>query len=95
LTKIFGSPYNGTYFLAFTIFALGIFRDYIYHLGLKTQPSAASLSIPEIKYLGAALIGAGQILVITSIWALGLTGTPSQSVRLRVLRLSDFSTLFE
>jgi methylene-fatty-acyl-phospholipid synthase len=27
MTKIFGSPYNGCYVLAVTIFSLGIFRD--------------------------------------------------------------------
>lgn len=29
LTKLFGSPYLGCYFLAVTIFGLGIFRDFM------------------------------------------------------------------
>lgn len=75
LTKYFGSPYRGTYFLAFTIFSLGIFRDFVYERALRSQPTSVTLEIWQIKYAAGALFGFGQLLVITSIWALGLTGT--------------------
>lgn len=72
LTRIFGSPYYGCYFLAITIFALGIFRDHLFRLALADQPFYAPIHQP---LLGYALIGIGSVLVLTSMWALGVTGT--------------------
>ncbi|KAI9928529.1 hypothetical protein ASPWEDRAFT_148973 [Aspergillus wentii DTO 134E9] len=72
LTRIFGSPYNGCYFLAFTIFTLGIARDHVYQLALTDQPYYAPVHQP---LLGGALFGFGSILVLSSMWALGVTGT--------------------
>ena len=72
LTRIFGSPYYGCYFLAFTIFSLGIFRDHLYQLALADQPYYAPVHQP---LLGSALFAAGSILVLTSMYALGVTGT--------------------
>ncbi|KAI5449871.1 Phosphatidyl-N-methylethanolamine N-methyltransferase [Naganishia albida] len=75
MTKIFGGPYNGTYVLAVIIFSLGIFRDLIYEKALLAQPVSPALAAPLVRYAGAALFVVGQVLVITSIWALGITGT--------------------
>ncbi|GHJ89061.1 hypothetical protein NliqN6_5463 [Naganishia liquefaciens] len=75
MTKMFGGPYNGTYVLAITIFSLGIIRDLIYDKALLAQPASAVLAQPVIRYAGAALFVVGQVLVVTSIWALGITGT--------------------
>ena len=72
MTKAFGSPYRGCYALAVAIFSLGIFRDYLYTEALSEQPFT-----PEIYYptVGAALFAVGNVLVLSSMWALGVTGT--------------------
>lgn len=72
LTRIFGSPYYGCYFLAITIFSLGIFRDYLYSLALDSQPLYPPIHQP---ILGAALFALGNTLVLSSMYALGVTGT--------------------
>ncbi|KIV88248.1 hypothetical protein, variant [Exophiala mesophila] len=72
LTKIFRSPYYGCYALAVTIFSIGIIRDHFYTLALDDQPVYPLLHQPE---LGAGLFLAGNVLVLSSMWALGVTGT--------------------
>jgi phosphatidylethanolamine N-methyltransferase len=72
LTKIVGSPYTGCYILAVTIFSLGIFRDHLYRQALDDQPYYAPLHQPIHAYI---LFAAGNILVLSSMWALGVTGT--------------------
>ncbi|PLN80898.1 phospholipid methyltransferase [Aspergillus taichungensis] len=73
LTRIFGNnPYYGCYFLAFTIFTLGIVRDHIYQLALEDQPYYGPVHQP---ILGGALFAVGSVLVLSSMWALGVTGT--------------------
>ncbi|KAI5965193.1 OPI3 [Candida pseudojiufengensis] len=76
LTKIVGSPKLGCYLLAITIFSLGIIRDSIYHNFLLNQPTFQPfLNSIIIKSLAIALFGFGNILVISSMWVLGVTGT--------------------
>lgn len=72
LTRIFGSPYYGCYFLAFAIFSLGILRDHLYQLALADQPYYAPVHQP---ILGSVLFGFGSVLVLSSMYALGVTGT--------------------
>ncbi|KAI9869960.1 MAG: Phosphatidyl-N-methylethanolamine N-methyltransferase, partial [Watsoniomyces obsoletus] len=72
LTKTFRSPYYGCYFLAVTIFGLGIVRDYLFNSALDSQPFYPTLYQPMLGYV---CFGAGQVLVLTSMWALGVTGT--------------------
>ncbi|THC98213.1 hypothetical protein EYZ11_002295 [Aspergillus tanneri] len=72
LTRIFGNPYYGCYFLAFTIFTLGIARDHVYQLALDDQPFYAPVHQP---ILGGALFAIGSVLVLSSMYALGVTGT--------------------
>ncbi|KAL1856055.1 Phosphatidyl-N-methylethanolamine N-methyltransferase [Paecilomyces lecythidis] len=72
LTRIFGSPYYGCYFLAVTIFSLGILRDHLYNEALNDQPYYAPLHQPLLAYV---LFAAGNVLVLSSMWALGVTGT--------------------
>lgn len=77
LTKIcFNSAKLGCYVLAITIFSLGIYRDHVYHQALETQPTYQPLidSI-IIKSLAIALFAFGNVLVISSMYALGVTGT--------------------
>lgn len=76
LTKLAGgNRYLGCYILAATIFSLGIFRDYLYEQALREQPVCPYLDQPLFKALGAASFAWGNILVLTSMWALGVTGT--------------------
>lgn len=72
MTKIFGSPYNGCYALALTIFSLGIFRDSLYKTALDEQPLYPPLHQPAA---GIACFVTGNVLVLSSMWALGVTGT--------------------
>jgi len=72
LTKIFRSPYYGCYALAITIFGLGIFRDHLFSNALDDQPIYPPLHQP---ILGVALFLVGNVLVLSSMWALGVTGT--------------------
>ena len=66
----------GCYVLAITIFSLGIYRDHVYYQALETQPTYQPLidSI-IIKSLAIALFAFGNVLVISSMYALGVTGT--------------------
>ena len=58
-----------------TIFSLGIFRDYLYSECLVNQPSHPLLLEPIVKYASIPLFLFGNVLVLTSMYALGLTGT--------------------
>ncbi|ORY76303.1 phospholipid methyltransferase-domain-containing protein [Protomyces lactucae-debilis] len=74
MTRILG-PYNGCYLLALTIFSLGLIRDHFYLEALKVAPtSPLLLSLPH-KAIGAVFFGLGNLLVVSSMWALGVTGT--------------------
>lgn len=76
LTKIAGGAYRGCYLLAFTIFSLGIYRDHVYHNALLEQPTYLPLvESPLVKALAIATFGFGNVLVLSSMWALGVTGT--------------------
>lgn len=89
---MFGDKYRGCYALAVMIFALGIVRDYLYALGtfetltkrferaLASQPAMTELQAPAVKYFGAALFLMGNTFVLSSMWALGVTGTYLGSV---------------
>lgn len=58
-----------------TIFSLGIFRDLLYERALRAQPSHPLLETALATYVAYALIAAGNVLVLSSMWALGVTGT--------------------
>ncbi|KAI1337023.1 phospholipid methyltransferase [Xylariaceae sp. FL0016] len=76
LTKLFGGrSQTACYALATTIFCLGLVRDGLYERALRHQPSYPLLEAPEAKYLAYALIAAGNTLVLSSTWQLGITGT--------------------
>ena len=65
----------GCYGLALTIFLLGIIRDMIYERALRDQPTHPLLLSPISQALSVALVASGNILVLSSMWALGITGT--------------------
>ncbi|KAH8105712.1 phospholipid methyltransferase [Phellopilus nigrolimitatus] len=80
LTRIFGGNAKwGCYFLAFMIFSFGILRDSLYHHALSEQPSRPLLpnDAPfNLHFLVPILLFVvGQTFVITSTYALGITGT--------------------
>ncbi|KAI9019569.1 phospholipid methyltransferase-domain-containing protein [Phycomyces nitens] len=76
LTKLAGgNPYYGCYALAVTIFSLGIIRDYIYNAALASQPTHPILESTLAQGLAAVFFATGSVLVCTSMWALGVTGT--------------------
>lgn len=76
LTRLFGGNRQiACYFLAATIFSLGIVRDLLYERALRNQPSHPLLDTDLATYIGYALIGCGNILVVSSTWQLGITGT--------------------
>jgi len=76
ITKLFGgNSRNGCYALAVTIFSLGILRDYIYHTALTAQPSHPLLAQPLVHLSALPLFLTGNVLVLSSMWALGVTGT--------------------
>ncbi|ADV24242.1 methylene-fatty-acyl-phospholipid synthase [Cryptococcus gattii Ru294] len=75
ITKVVRSPLVGCYLLAITIFSISAFRDHLFLGAVKDQPSLAILGHPAIKAAAIALFASGQTFVITSMWALGVTGT--------------------
>ncbi|KAI8890839.1 phospholipid methyltransferase [Backusella circina FSU 941] len=76
LTKLAGgNRYLGCYGLAVTIFSLGITRDLLYHSALEAQPTSAALDNSLVQLVAVGLFLTGNILVLSSMWALGVTGT--------------------
>lgn len=76
LTNLFGGRRQAAcYALAATIFSLGLVRDFLYERALRQQPSYPLLEQPEAKWLAYGLIASGNVLVLSSTWALGITGT--------------------
>ncbi|KAI0188829.1 methylene-fatty-acyl-phospholipid synthase [Xylaria flabelliformis] len=76
LTKLFGGrSQTACYALAATIFGLGIVRDGLYERALRHQPSYPLLETTEAQALAYTLIAVGNILVVSSTWRLGITGT--------------------
>ncbi|KAG6828187.1 hypothetical protein H0H92_008846 [Tricholoma furcatifolium] len=76
ITRLFGgNPRAGCYFLAVMIFSFGILRDSLYQRALEDQPRKALLPEPLDTLVPATLFIVGQTFVVTSTWALGVTGT--------------------
>lgn len=76
LTRLFGGrSRTACYFLAATIFGIGLIRDFLYERALRRQPSHPLLDTDIATYVGYGLLASGNILVVSSTWALGITGT--------------------
>eukprot|EP00762_Andalucia_godoyi_P001677 ANDGO_07089.mRNA.1 Phosphatidyl-N-methylethanolamine N-methyltransferase len=76
LTKIaFGSRYLGCYLLAAWIFSFSIYRDYVFERALELQSTSPLLDNVVFKGLGAVAFVFGSVLVLTSMYRLGVTGT--------------------
>ncbi|KAF2447861.1 phosphatidylethanolamine N-methyltransferase [Karstenula rhodostoma CBS 690.94] len=76
ITKLFGNnPRYGCYGLAVTIFSLGILRDFLYDTALAHQPTHPALLTPLVHLAAIPLFATGTTLVLSSMYALGVTGT--------------------
>ncbi|KAI9223319.1 phospholipid methyltransferase-domain-containing protein [Blastocladiella britannica] len=75
LTRLAGSNHNASYVLAFVIFTLGLLRDYLYAAALEHQPQLDVLSALPVQAAALVLFGLGNVLVLSSMWRLGVTGT--------------------
>ncbi|OAA67348.1 Phospholipid methyltransferase [Niveomyces insectorum RCEF 264] len=76
LTRLFGGrSQTACYALASTIFGLGLVRDSLYERALRHQPSHPLLATDAATYAGYALLALGNLLVVSSTWRLGITGT--------------------
>ncbi|GBE87015.1 Phosphatidyl-N-methylethanolamine N-methyltransferase [Sparassis crispa] len=76
ITRLFGGNTRlGCYFLAILIFTFGIVRDSLYQKALEDQPRQSLLPEPYNVLVPGALFIVGQTFVLTSTWALGITGT--------------------
>ncbi|KAM0439851.1 hypothetical protein ACHAPT_000948 [Fusarium lateritium] len=76
LTKLFGGNSKvGCYALAATIFSLGMVRDWIYKGAIAEQPSHPLLQNLYVQAAAFTLFAIGNVLVVTSTWRLGITGT--------------------
>ncbi|KAM5346638.1 hypothetical protein ACJ41O_009643 [Fusarium nematophilum] len=76
LTKLFGGNSKiGCYALALTIFSLGMVRDFIYKNAIAEQPSHPLLQNTYVQAAAITLFVLGNLLVVSSTWQLGITGT--------------------
>jgi len=76
ITRIFGGNARyGCYFIAILIFSCGMIRDTLYERALADQPRVRLLPEPYSIVIPVILMILGQVFVLTSTWALGITGT--------------------
>jgi len=76
ITHIFGGNARlGCYFLALCIFGAGLLRDHLYLSAVLEQPRGRILPAPLDTIVPVVLFVLGQTFVVTSTWALGITGT--------------------
>ncbi|PPQ93496.1 hypothetical protein CVT25_005237 [Psilocybe cyanescens] len=76
ITRIFGGNARyGCYFLALSIFSFGMLRDSLYRKALLEQPQQAILPKEYAIIVPVVLFTLGQLFVVSSTWALGITGT--------------------
>jgi methylene-fatty-acyl-phospholipid synthase len=50
-------------------------RDYLYKQAIAAQPLHPLLDTPHARFAGVGLFVLGNVLVLSSTWALGITGT--------------------
>ncbi|KAK5959628.1 bifunctional phosphatidyl-N-methylethanolamine N-methyltransferase/phosphatidyl-N-dimethylethanolamine N-methyltransferase PWA37_002985 [Arxiozyma heterogenica] len=75
LTRLTKSPKTGCYLLALIIFSLGLLRDYMFNQALRQQLPLTLLQNDTVKCLAVLCFAMGQLLVITSMYRLGIIGT--------------------
>lgn len=75
LSRAFGSPYLACYSLGGVILLLNVLRSHCFTQAMLSQPRMESLNEPAAWCLGLLLLGGGTLLVLSSFFALGFTGT--------------------
>lgn len=76
LRKLTGSPQGATFVMALWIFFFSLFRDYVVvERMIPSQPRFAGLDNDAARAAGALAVAVGQVLVLSSMWRLGLAGT--------------------
>lgn len=78
LTKLAcGNKYLGCYALATYIFTFSLYRDYLFNKAISAQGEWSFLAqlSPYLQYFAYLLYGVGGVFVLSSMWALGVTGT--------------------
>lgn len=75
LTKSLGGARNGCYAFALTIFSLGLARDFYFHKAIESHITFQCLENEFVKGTGIAMAIVGQILVLTSMYRLGIAAT--------------------
>lgn len=76
LTKLFGGNRTvANYALAGAIFSLGLVRDWLYKTAISEQPSHPLLQGVYVQAAAYSLLAAGNVLVVSSTWQLGIQGT--------------------
>lgn len=76
LSNLFGGrKQTACYGLAATIFSLGLVRDWLYKTAITEQATHPLLAGQQFQLAGYALLAFGNLLVISSTYRLGITGT--------------------
>lgn len=65
----------GAYALALWIFCFSVYRDLLFEAAMESQPRVAELGHPACVVFAAGLMAVGGVLVGSSMWKLGVTGT--------------------
>lgn len=74
-TVCFGSKKLAVYAFSLTVFTLGLFRDEIYRAAISKQATSIYLDNALCKLLGASFFSFGSVLVLGSMYKLGIVGT--------------------
>ncbi|KAI0567220.1 Phosphatidylethanolamine N-methyltransferase [Gracilaria domingensis] len=75
LSRVFIKPIIGVYVLALWIFLAGLYRDTLFVAALQTQQIVPQLGKLEYQLAGVSCLVLGTILVFSSFYRLGITGT--------------------
>lgn len=75
LSKIFIKPRYGLYAVALWIIVIGAYRDILFNIAIKNQPTDDIFTAPFFRILGLSCFGFGAVLVLTSFFQLGFAGT--------------------
>ncbi|XP_037019143.2 phosphatidylethanolamine N-methyltransferase isoform X4 [Artibeus jamaicensis] len=75
LSQAMGSPYLACYMLGGVILLLNVLRSHCFTQAMLSQPRMDSLDSPVAHLTGLLLLGVGSVLVLSSFFALGFTGT--------------------
>lgn len=75
VSKIFFKPIFGVYAFALWIFLAGLYRDLLFVEAIKRQRTSSYFDDPYWEILGYVTGTVGVVLVLSSFWQLGMTGT--------------------